>query len=97
VIVECMLTIAHIRLVQTPGMTVPPPAKGVRFQEPASNPGLRNTSQCEFLYILSRRSHIDNLIVPSTHDIYNWANNVKAKAPCFIRDVLAMKEFITEG
>jgi hypothetical protein len=29
--------------------------------------------------------------------MYNWANNVKAKAPCFIRDVLAMREIITEG
>jgi hypothetical protein len=78
-------------------MAVPPPAKGVRFQEPASNPGLTNSSQCEFLYILSGHSYKGNLIVPSTHDIYNWANNVKAKAPCFIRDVLAMREIITEG
>lgn len=61
-------------------MAVPPPAKGARFQGPASNPGLTNPSQ-----------------FPSTHDMYTWANNVKAKAPCFIRDVLAMREIITPG
>ncbi|KAG2743352.1 hypothetical protein P692DRAFT_201809141 [Suillus brevipes Sb2] len=34
---------------------------------------------------------------PSTHDIYIWTNTNKAMAPCFIRDVLLMKEVVTEG
>ncbi|KAG2109524.1 hypothetical protein DEU56DRAFT_749973 [Suillus clintonianus] len=34
---------------------------------------------------------------PSAQDIYKWTNTIKATAPCFIRDVLSMREKVTEG
>ncbi|KAG1721949.1 uncharacterized protein EDB91DRAFT_1064161 [Suillus paluster] len=36
-------------------------------------------------------------ISPSAQDIYKWTNTEKARAPCFIGDVLSMRESIVKG
>ncbi|KAG1726609.1 hypothetical protein EDD22DRAFT_961390 [Suillus occidentalis] len=53
--------------------------------------------QVHFLEPASNPGPTNSLQFPSTHDMYIWANTIKAKAPCFIRDILAMREIATKG
>ncbi|KAG2336095.1 hypothetical protein BDR05DRAFT_1006164 [Suillus weaverae] len=84
------------------------PTKRVRFQEPARDPSDANSLECELLQSHRKFSHPGNPSAtsnsmsyptrsPSALDIYRWTNTDKATAPCFIRDVLSMRECVTEG
>ncbi|KAG2136429.1 hypothetical protein DEU56DRAFT_947113 [Suillus clintonianus] len=79
-------------------MEDPRPTKRVRFKEVKHDLSDTYTSQCApNANVRSTNLKRSSSILPSLQDIYKWTLTDKATAPCFIRDVLAMRERIVKA
>ncbi|KAG2336659.1 hypothetical protein BDR05DRAFT_970944 [Suillus weaverae] len=67
------------------------PAKRVRFQEAACDPERADTIESSSISMSNQPT------APSEQDIYKWTTTDEARAPCLVRDVLSMRENISQG